>query len=217
MGQPRMVSKLLRLFQLLRIKRRPVFNGDEMLPRIPTEIILEIIFYLGRVDRAALALSSRQLLCVLGKNTLRLDQSARFRLLNRLERDGIRPMEILCPVCRIFHLPRLSNLASSKAEGARHCFQYGNKWIQRKSTSPHLPPWIYFDVIAAVTRSSRHQLACYEPDMVGKRIDDYGSKGVRIVTKYSVRVDDGRFLLKTETALYPMIERSQSLRRVSHL
>lgn len=201
MAQPRIVCKLLRLFQLLGIKRRPVFNGDEMLPRIPTEIMLEISFYLGRVDRAALSLAGRQLLCVLGKKTLRLDQSARFRLLNRLERDGIRPMEILCPVCRIFHLPRLGTLAPSEVEGARPCFQYGNKWIQRKSTSPHLPPWIYFDVIAAVTRSSRHQLACYEPGMVGKRIDDYGSKGVRIVTKYLVQVDDGRFLLKTEMAL----------------
>ncbi|KAH8672168.1 hypothetical protein BGZ61DRAFT_536828 [Ilyonectria robusta] len=198
---------------------RPRLSGNEIFSNVPTETVLEISMYLDEVDQAALALSSRRLLYMMGTETLQLEEPMRFELLGRLERDGVYLMDILCSICRRFHLPRLTDgPTSNETEAARPCYYYGNKWIQESTASRNLPVGMHFDMVAAVTRSIRHQALYYKSHMIYKTVRwVYGSSECRLATTHTVRVVDGHFLVRKENCLYPESIRSASLCSVPKL
>ncbi|KAH7142719.1 hypothetical protein B0J13DRAFT_445283 [Dactylonectria estremocensis] len=125
-------------------------------------------------------------------------------------------MEILCSICRLFHLPRLTDRpTSNEAEAARPCCHYGNKWIQQRTASRNLPVGMHFDMVAAMTRSSRHQALYYKPRMIEKR-SHYSYLGVspHLDLRHAVRIVDGHFLVRKEICLYPDTMGSASLYNV---
>ncbi|KAI1015330.1 hypothetical protein LB504_011025 [Fusarium proliferatum] len=65
------------------------------------------------------------------------------------------PSEILCEICRKFHEPRKSRETFTEKEGRRSCIRNGAQYMQQLSISPHLSTEVYFDVMAAISRSHR--------------------------------------------------------------
>ncbi|KAK4192849.1 hypothetical protein QBC35DRAFT_528069 [Podospora australis] len=80
-------------------------HSPRTIENIPTELVCMITEYLQPEQRAALALASRKMLLTLGRATLELASLPRYRLLLRLEKDGVYPYDIVYPECRIFHHP----------------------------------------------------------------------------------------------------------------
>ncbi|KAH8670706.1 hypothetical protein BGZ61DRAFT_483050 [Ilyonectria robusta] len=200
----------------LRRPRRPL-HPAAALNTLPTEIFQEISSYVSPVDRAALALVSHRHLYMLGRNVLRLEQKGRYQLLKRLEVDGCFVSQILCPLCRIFHTPRNTHVSDLR-EGGRACVKFGDRKIQQKTTSRHLPRHVHFDLVAAITRSHRHKSALHEPRLLNSShyyFHEYGT--ARISCYVSAKVVNRRLLLKTEKYLFPRVETLDALDAIPEL
>ncbi|KAH7014834.1 hypothetical protein EDB80DRAFT_545507, partial [Ilyonectria destructans] len=125
--------------------------------------------------------------------------------------------QILCPLCRIFHTPRNTHVSDLR-EGGRACVKFGDKKIQQKTTSRHLPRQVHFDLVAAITRSHRHQSASHDPRLLNSShyyYHEYGS--ARISCSVSAKVVNRRLLLKTEKYLFPRVETLDALDAIPEL
>lgn len=141
----------------------PTLPNLPNLPTLPTKVLVDIASHLTSTDRAALALVSQTILRKLGTATLALKANARFRLLRRLERDGVCKMNILCLACRIFHVPRLHMLPIYYAQPLRQSSVHPCISIL---SSPYLPAEFSYNVMAAVMRNHRHGWTSYPTDIL---------------------------------------------------
>ncbi|KPM40488.1 hypothetical protein AK830_g6060 [Neonectria ditissima] len=196
----------------------PSSRRDTSIGGMPAEVVYEISCHLPSIDRAALALASRQILHVLGENVLKLEQSSKYALLRRLERDGGFKSDILCSLCRIFHPPRLC-LTWNPKDARRACVGSGqDDEVWAKITSPHLPRQVHFDIVAAITRNSRHGLTQYTTQMLASTTYHHHEDGHTMISCYvSAKVVNGRLLLKIEKFLFPRVERLGTLDAVPKL
>ncbi|KAF5552676.1 hypothetical protein FMEXI_2827 [Fusarium mexicanum] len=134
-----------------RIKRSPPIT----LQNLPTELLTQIVTLLAPVDRACLAFTSSWL-HKLFSNTTKLNGLDRWKFLSRLEQSYMWPSEILCEICMRFHEPRKNRQTFTEKEGRRACIRNDAPSLQRLSISPYLSREIHFDVMAAMSRSNRH-------------------------------------------------------------
>ncbi|KAF5606431.1 uncharacterized protein FSUBG_6039 [Fusarium subglutinans] len=134
-----------------RKKRSPPIS----LQSLPIELLTQIVTLLAPVDRASLAFTSSWL-HKLFSNTTKLNGYDRWKFLSRLEQSYMWPSEILCEICLKFHEPRKSRQTFTEKEGRRACIRNGAPSLQRLSISPYLSREIHFDVMAAMSRSNRH-------------------------------------------------------------
>lgn len=126
--------------------------SDIGLKTLPTELVVKIATALHPIDRASLAFTSSWLHRIIG-NALELNQFDRSEFLRRLELDGMWLSEIFCEICQKFHEPRKSRDFTPR-EARRACIKHGDPKLEKKSFSPYLQG-IHFDIIAALSRSSR--------------------------------------------------------------
>ncbi|KAF5241365.1 hypothetical protein FANTH_9170 [Fusarium anthophilum] len=134
-----------------RKKRSPPIS----LQSLPTELLTQIVTLLAPVDRASLAFTSSWL-HKLFSNTTKLNGYDRWKFLSRLEQSYMWPSEILCEICLKFHEPRKNRQTFTEKEGRRACIRNGAPSLQPLSVSPYLSREIHFDVMAAMSRSNRH-------------------------------------------------------------
>ena len=208
---------LIRIKKLFR-KRRWA-NGNEIWETLPPEIVLCIANYLNAfpVTRASFALTTRRNLCILGKDVLKFEKrNSRFRLLQRLDMDGISMADILCPMCHVFHPPRMARGWSTEKEASRACVKFGE--MREKTESPFLPYQIHFDVVNFMTKRDRLKQAIYTGITIQSTTnytheDEQASLWHIVATK----VIEGHLLVKTEVVLTPGTHRDDSLQAVPKL
>ncbi|KAJ3528440.1 hypothetical protein NM208_g10196 [Fusarium decemcellulare] len=183
------------------------------LHNLPRELLIEIATQLCPLDRASLACVSRHTHMIAGR-ALRVDWKLRFKLLERLESDGVWLSEILCSLCYRFHQPR--DLVWTEAEGHRECVLYGDPTIARKTTSPYLPTQVYFDIVSAISRCSRFGSKLYDVDRLASS-HHYKRDGAKINRIVSARVHQEHVIIKTETVLFSGQNRATALENVHNI
>lgn len=188
----------------------PSQNIKPTLERVPVELFLAIASYLTTTDRAALALASQTGLSRLGRAATapkdKKDQEhdpddpddPRWDLLIRLERDGVHKEDILCPGCKVFHPPHLSIVPGWYFELTKPLRSCGSSCNFQAWTSPYLPAHIHFNILAAVMRSYR----LYDSH-IERTFRHKPCQYPKIHCHSSVKIVNGRLLLKTETLILP--------------
>ncbi|KJZ73791.1 hypothetical protein HIM_06909 [Hirsutella minnesotensis 3608] len=187
-------------------------SAPSVLEQLPVELILEITDYLGPVDRTALALTCHAGLDKLGSDSLRLNANKRRELLMRLERDGFRKPDILCPVCGIFHSARLSLHTGWRLDDGLAqrpcCYDSEARYLYPSSrvVTPYLPRQFHFNTVAAVLRSHRHGWKDYPISVLSSNSEaklDLIHGGVKMRTSVNAMIVDGRLLAKVEHIILP--------------
>ncbi|KAH6988206.1 hypothetical protein BKA56DRAFT_612928 [Ilyonectria sp. MPI-CAGE-AT-0026] len=182
-------------------------NLDTIHRLLKPQIILNICQHLSKVGRASLALSSRQLLSSLGPDVLRLSESYKFLLLQRLERDGYLIQMVLCPVCRYFHLPRFNPGQEPRGpERDRACLT--DETERMTALRPLLP--LRFDMVAAILRSHRHKNEIYSPELICFDKEYATNSTAQIKVKICARVIGRQLIVKSELCLMPGVRRGDS-------
>jgi hypothetical protein len=183
---------------------------------LPTELMQDIASYLPSESQAALALSNKKTLYMLGSATLKLSGQAKHRLLLLLAKDGLYPDDIPCPFCLRFHSsPEISNpWGSQTCEGRRLtaprdcqvCFcsvaptrALYNMPRAQKAISTFLGPRVHFNTVAALMRS--HRLG-RKKEMPPTR-EIMPTRTGNILRCEDFRIVNGHLLLKTEMLLLP--------------
>ncbi|KAF4985240.1 hypothetical protein FDECE_16710 [Fusarium decemcellulare] len=190
-----------------------IHKAQKGLHDLPMELLIEIATQLCPLDRASLACVSRHTHMITSR-ALRLDWKLRFKLLERLESDGVWLPEILCSLCYKFHQPR--DLVWTEAEGHRECVLYGDPTIGRKTTSPYLPTQVYFDIVSAISRCSRFGSKLYDVDRLASS-HHYKREGAKINRIVSARVHQEHVIIKTETVLFSGQNRATALENVHNI
>lgn len=191
----------------------PFPHSQSPLETLPSELFFHMAAHLNPTDRAALALGSRTMLHLLGREVLTLQGNERFSLLCRLERDGVNKADILCLGCHVFHPPRLSLSTSRYLD----CTQTHDV---RTWASFNLPAQFHFNFLAAVMRSHRHGWTAYTTDTLASsyRLFEQSSpvyKSLPVYTKHDTslypqfdsyticKIIHGHLIVKTETSMMP--------------
>ncbi|RSL87416.1 hypothetical protein CEP51_002266 [Fusarium floridanum] len=135
----------------------------------------------------------------------------------RFERDGVYPMSILCALCEGFHRPRLVNEWDAE-EATRACVRSGDSEMYEKTMCETFPVYVHFDLVAAITRSWRHNLDFYNPQLLESSItfSSPRAKG-SINCRMEAKVIDGRLMLKTERVLFAGYRRAEALKGLPDL
>ncbi|KAF4511606.1 hypothetical protein G6O67_003387 [Ophiocordyceps sinensis] len=170
-------------------------GGPSALEGLTKKVMREIIAPLHQVDRVSLALVNRTMLRLLGGPSLQLPKSSRFELLSRLERDGVCPAYILCTQYRVFHPPGLFP-ASQRSSSNKSCYV----------STVYLPPYLYFNMVAAVMRCHRHGWSKYSAEALSKsfRYEYFDeSRYPRIVSTTQCQIVNGRLIAKNEILIFP--------------
>ncbi|KAL2694591.1 hypothetical protein Neosp_001176 [[Neocosmospora] mangrovei] len=182
-------------------------------------VLLGIYNFLGPADRVAFALSSRRLYATLSKSGERflVQETDRLEILQRFERDGVYPMSILCTLCEGFHRPRLVNEWDEK-EATRACVQSGDSELYGKTMCETFPTYVHFDLVAAITRSWRHNLGVYNPQLLESSVTFSNLKvKARINCRTEAKVVNGSLFLKTERILFTGYRREEALKGLPDL
>ncbi|RMJ13313.1 hypothetical protein CDV36_006997 [Fusarium kuroshium] len=168
---------------------------------LPNELILELADVLNPADRASFAYTDRRAYHCIGGAFKFASATDRLEFLTRLDRDGFFPFDILCHECGMFHPPR-SYSYWDEVEGRRACIRHGDSDVIRQGylDSPFLPYHVFFDIVAAVCRSFRLKTDNYPVDCLADR-QVYKAEGVKISSRTSARICEGRLILKTENVL----------------
>ncbi|RSM10157.1 hypothetical protein CDV31_007340 [Fusarium ambrosium] len=109
-------------------------------------------------------------------------------------------MSILCVLCEAFHRPRLTNEWNAK-EATRACVRSGDGEMYGKTTCNLFPTYVHFDLVAAITRSWRHKLGSYSPQLLESSIH-FTEASVQIRCDIHAKVIEGRLIIKIEKVLF---------------
>ncbi|KND88253.1 hypothetical protein TOPH_07053 [Tolypocladium ophioglossoides CBS 100239] len=188
-------------------------GGLSSLERLAAELVLEIAAHMSPADQASLALVSRTGLRKLGRASLQLQGASRLDFLVRLERDGARPADALCPQCRVLHPPHLSlppAWYSDYGAAIRPCAQSssaGSAALLKKSqiASAFLPLQLHFNMVAGVMRCHRHGWSTYSAETLSsssryKYFDK--SRYPKLVSTTQCRIVNGHLVAKTEKLIF---------------
>ncbi|CAM1505234.1 Fc.00g108710.m01.CDS01 [Cosmosporella sp. VM-42] len=192
---------------------------DELWEELPPEIILEIASYLEGypVARVSLALTTSRNFKILGTHVLNFENpNIRFRLLQRLDKDGVNSADVLCSICRIFHPPRMAHGWSTEKEGSRACVRFGE--MQEKTNPIFLPFQITLDMVNIWTKHDRLLPAIYSRETLRRGISyTHEDEQAQLWHFADIKVIDGHLLVKTEEVLCPGTHRDDSLQAVPKL
>lgn len=181
---------------------------------LPTKVLSLIAAYTSPIDQASLALVSRTELHKLGRASLQLQGKARLSLLTRLERDGVRPADVLCPQCQVFHAPDLSLPLGWYFENGtafRPCAQFHTRAASSQTLpkghiiSAFLPLRLHFNMIAGVMRCHRHGWSTHPVETLSSTSRyDYSvhSRYPKVFSTTRCKIVNGRLLAKTEKLIY---------------
>ncbi|KAK7424767.1 hypothetical protein QQX98_000350 [Neonectria punicea] len=190
-----------------RRRRRPSTNVDNVQKLFQPQVISQTCQYLSDVDYAALSLSCRLALSILGRDALKLCPGDKFLLLQRLERDGYRKYEILCPVCQYFHLPRFNpGETPTESEGERACL---NHKTERMEAFGDLRP-LRFDMVAAILRSHRHKNGIYDASIMDLDQNYLARSSAEARVWVRCKVIHDQLFVKTDLFLMPRVPRRDS-------
>lgn len=183
------------------------------------DVLLRIYNFLGPADRVSFALSSRRLYATLSKPGERfmVQETDRLEILQRFERDGVYPMSILCALCEGFHRPRLVN-EWDEEEATRACVRPGDRELYGKTMCETFPTYVHFDLVAAITRSWRHNLGFYNPQLLESSVT-FSNPKVKgsINCRTEAKVINGSLILKTERVLSTGYRRAEALKGLPDL
>ncbi|KAF4459050.1 hypothetical protein FALBO_14201 [Fusarium albosuccineum] len=214
-----LINLLVRVFQYFRLRPRPL-DGDKVIKRLPSEVIIEICDHLISVDKVAFALTCRHVYDVCKSRpalvAFQLEGSKKFQLLQRLERDGVAIEDFLCSLCQKFHLPCIHTYEDAR-ERARACSSLATENMH--AIEIYVSPFkLDFDMVAAATRSHRHRNDVYSTDRMGVRIDYLSTDGyARVKCYFSAYIQRGRLIAKVEQELHPGRKRNSALEGVREL
>lgn len=194
-------------------------KGPLSLFNLSDDVLLRIYNFLGPVDHVSFTLSSRRLYAIVSKPGEKFTAQGddRLEILQRLERDGVYPMSILCVLCKGFHRPRLVNEWNAE-EATRACVLSGDSEMYGKTMCETFPTYVHFDLVAAITRSWRHNLGLYSPQLLEFSVTFSNPKVKGSVTcRTEAKVINGSLILKTERVLFAGYKRVEALKGLPDL
>lgn len=186
---------------------------------LPDDILLGIYNCLEPTDRVSFKLSSHRLWAIAPDLEEGMDMYPDdwFKVLQLFERRGVYPKRILCTLCEDFHRPRLTNGWNAK-QATRACVQSGDGEIYGKTTCNLFPTYVHFDLVAAITRSWRHNLGVYSPQLLQSTTHStHPTARAQVSCDIYAEVIDGRLIVKIEKILFTGHELARALKGPPHL